>query len=289
MIMKEIVFISGKGGTGKTSFTASFAYLGGNKVVIADADVEAPDMHILLQPVHESSQVYYSGAIALINKDICISCGKCRDVCSFNAIDSDYIISSLNCEGCGYCKYICSEKAIDLNEQHVGDLYISSTKVGSKMVHANLKIGADNSGKLVSKVKSEARNVANSIEKEILIVDGAPGIGCPVISSLSGASSVVLITEPSLSGFHDLKRVYELVKRFDLKVGCIINKYDLNLEITTEIEKFLIKEHIEHIANFQYDKSFYEAMTQGKTVMEYDNIDLKKLMEQSWNKILNLL
>lgn len=287
--MKEIVVISGKGGTGKTSLTATYSYLGGKDVVTADCDVDASDMHLLLQPDFNNRQDYYSGFVAEIDKDACLACGKCIDVCRFDAISSDFDVDAINCEGCGYCQHVCPKDAIKLEEQNIGNIYVSKTKAKGRMVHAELGIGADNSGKLVSKVKNEARDLADKLCVDTLIVDGSPGIGCPVIASLSGASYVVLVTEPSVSGFHDLKRVYKLVKDFELKAGCIINKYDLNLDITAQIKDFLSEEKITHIASFPYDERFSKAMTQGKTIVEYDKWDLNDLVKQSWNKIQELV
>jgi MinD superfamily P-loop ATPase len=167
----------------------------------------------------------------------------------------------------------------------VGKWYISSIKTGSLMVHARLGIGADNSGKLVAKVKNEAKRLAEETNKEYIIVDGSPGIGCPVVSSLSGASFVVLVTEPSVSGLHDLKRVYELVKKFNLKAGCIINKSDINEKVTQEIETFLREENILHIINLPYDEQFTMAMTNGQTIIESESNGLKQMIVDSWNKI----
>ena len=214
--MKEIVVISGKGGTGKTSITASFAYLGGKDVVVADCDVDAADMHLLLEPDFKIRKIFIAANWLYINQDECIRCGKCAEICRFNAIpniNNQYIIDPLNCEGCGYCARICPTNAIINESRNVGKWYISDIKTGSIMVHAKLGIGADNSGKLVAKVKNEAKQIAEEKNKEIVIVDGSPGIGCPVVSSLSGANFVVLVTEPSVSGLHDLKRVYELVQK----------------------------------------------------------------------------
>ena len=234
--MKEIVVISGKGGTGKTSITASFAYLGEEDIVVADCDVDAADMHLLMQPDFAYAEDFYSGLIAQIDQDICTRCGKCSDVCRFNAIpviNGQYIVEPLDCEGCGYCARVCPVDAISMNEQKVGQFYISKTKARNTMVHAELGFGADNSGKLVAKVKKEAKREAEETNKELVVVDGSPGIGCPVVSSLSGADLVVLVTEATVSGLHDLKRVYELVKKFNIEACCIINKFDLN----TGIEK----------------------------------------------------
>jgi len=285
---KEIVVISGKGGTGKTSITASFAYLGGEEIVAADCDVDAADMHLLLQPDFKKEESFISGVKAKINLDECNHCGICADICRFDAIpiiDGDYIVEQISCEGCGYCARVCPTDAITMEDENVGKWFISNTKAANVLVHARLGIGAENSGKLVAKVKNEAKRIAKENNKEFVIVDGSPGIGCPVISSLSGADFVVLITEPTLSGYHDLKRVYELVKKFHLKAGCIINKSDLNLEVTDQILEFLQQEEIIHITNLPYDDTFTAAITDGKTIVEYNNGTLRRLLEDSWYKI----
>ncbi len=290
--MKEIVVISGKGGTGKTSLTASFAVLGGKDVIVADCDVDAADMHLLLEPDFQDSEDFYSGELAYIKQDACIQCGKCADVCRFDAIpvtDGKYIVDPLSCEGCGYCARVCPTDAIINKDLNVGKWFISNIKTGSIMVHAKLGIGADNSGKLVAKVKSEAKDIAEDEFKKYIIVDGSPGVGCPVVSSLSGASFVVLVTEPSVSGLHDLKRVYELVHKFNIKAGCIINKSDINNEVTEQIKEFLRKENIVHISNLPYDEDFTKAMTNGQTIVEYSNAHLKELVIDSWNKILETI
>ncbi len=286
--MKEIVVISGKGGTGKTSITASFAYLGGKDIVVADCDVDAADMHLLMKPDFAKSEDFYSGEIAIINQDICTACGKCADVCRFDAIpviNNQYIVQPLDCEGCGYCARICPVEAIKMEVQNVGRWYISNTRVGNILVHAKLGIGAENSGKLVAKVKNEAKQIAKENNKDFIIVDGSPGIGCPVVSSLSGANFVVLVTEPTVSGLHDLKRVYELVKKFNIKAGCIINKSDLNTQVSAEIEEFLKKENIIHFSNLPYDEAFTNAMTNGQTIVEYDQNNLTAILTDSWNMI----
>ena len=286
--MKEIVVISGKGGTGKTSITGSFAYLGGKDIVVADCDVDAADMHLLMLPDFHKAEDFYSGLLAVINPDACTNCGECADVCRFDAIPiikGRYIVDPLSCEGCGYCARVCPTDAITNKDLNVGKWYISNIKTGSIMVHAKLGIGADNSGKLVAKVKSEAKDIADEEQKDFIIVDGSPGVGCPVVSSLSGASFVVLVTEPSVSGLHDLKRVYELVKKFSIKAGCIINKSDINKKVTAEIEEFLKKENIVHIVNLPYDENFTKAMTNGQTIVEYSDNHLKDLITDSWNTI----
>ena len=290
--MKEIVVISGKGGTGKTSVTASLAVLGAKDVIVADCDVDAADMHLLMQPDFEKSEDFFSGELAYIHQEDCIQCGKCDDVCRFDAVlvnDGKYTIDPLSCEGCGYCARVCPTKAIENKDLNVGKWYISNIKTGSIMVHAKLGIGADNSGKLVAKVKNEAKELAKEQNKKFILIDGSPGVGCPVVSSLSGAHFVVLVTEPTVSGLHDLKRVYELVKKFNLKAGCIINKADLNSQKTLEIEGFLKEENIVHIANLPYDESFTKAMTLGQTIVEYSNSNLAKQLNESWAKIKQCL
>lgn len=288
--MKEIVIISGKGGTGKTSLAASFAYLARKHAVIADCDVDASDMHLLLDPDFEYKEDYYSGELAFIDQNLCTACGKCQEICRFDAIKMNrgaYQIDPLDCEGCGYCLRICPVEAIGSKQQWVGQLYISHIKSGSTMVHAKLGIGADNSGKLVARVKSQAREVAMNKNIELVVVDGSPGIGCPVISSLSGAHFVVLVTEPSVSGLHDLQRVYEVVENFKIPAGCIINKADTYPELTQQIESFLQRKNILHIASFPYDETFTKAMTRGETIVEYMDNGLSGMVSESWNRILN--
>jgi MinD superfamily P-loop ATPase len=290
--MKEIVVISGKGGTGKTSITASFAMMGGSDVVVADCDVDAADMHLLMQPDFNFAEDFYSGEVAFVDQRNCISCGKCEDVCRFDAISVKknlYVVDPLSCEGCGYCARVCPTKTIVNQERLAGKWFISKIKTGSIMVHARLGIGADNSGKLVAKVKNEAKEIAMEERKGFILVDGSPGIGCPVVSSLSGANFVVLVTETSVSGLHDLKRVYELVKKFNIKAGCIINKADVNPEKCSEIEQFLKENEIVHLTDLPYNENFTRAMVKGQTIVEYDHGELKELLNDGWEKIKNLV
>ncbi len=290
--MKEIVVISGKGGTGKTSITASLAYLAGSEVLVADCDVDAADLHLLLQPDFAKGNDFYSGLVAKIDTEYCINCGRCADVCRFDAIpfkNNQYVVEPLDCEGCSYCAKVCPVSCIDMNEAYAGKWFISTTRLNTPMVHARLGIGSDNSGKLVSKVKNEAKELATTLNKKYVLIDGSPGIGCPVVSSLSGANFVVIVTEPSISGIHDLKRVYNLVKSFKIKAGCIINKYDINEAGATEIIKFLEEENIEHISSMPYNENFTKAMTNAKTIVEFDNGKLKEIVTQSWEKIKTII
>jgi len=290
--MKEIVVISGKGGTGKTSITASFAMLGGSDVVVADCDVDAADMHLLMQPDFYFAEDFYSGEVAYVDQSNCIRCGKCLDVCRFDAISVKnklFEVDPISCEGCGYCARVCPTKTIINKECLAGEWFISNIKTGSIMVHARLGIGADNSGKLVAKVKNEAKEIALEERKSFILVDGSPGIGCPVVSSLSGANFVVLVTEPSVSGLHDLKRVYELVRKFKIKAGCIINKADVNPDKCAEIVQFLSENEIVHLNNLPYDENFTRALVLGQTMVEYDHGKLKELLAESWEKIKKIV
>ena len=286
--MKEIVVISGKGGTGKTSLTAAFANLAGENIIVADCDVDAADMHLLLEPDYAHKNEFRSGEKAVINPEICTGCGVCVEICRFDAIVPDgsvYQVDKLACEGCGYCQRVCKYEAIELGEPLSGHWYKSSIKTNTKMVHAHLSIGADNSGKLVAKVKSEAKSLAMELNKEFVLIDGSPGIGCPVVSSLSGASCVVLVTEPTVSGIHDLLRVYQLVKTFSLPAVCIINKSDLNAEVSISIKRFLQKNEIPLLAEIEYNNIFSRAITAGKTIVEMENTKISNQISQIWELI----
>ncbi len=289
--MNEIVVLSGKGGTGKTSIAASLAMLAGHDAVIADCDVDAANMHLLLKPDFGTTVEFYSGELAVISQKQCIRCRKCEDICRFDAIA--YIgrqieVSPIDCEGCGYCEMVCPTRAITMEERKSGNVYISNTKAGNKMVHARLNIGAENSGKLVARVKSDAKLLAVAGSKSFIIIDGAPGIGCPVASSLAGANYVILVTEPSMSGLHDLKRICAVIRKFRIKAGCIINKWDLNEVKTSEIKQFLQQEQIEHLADIPYDVRFSRAMTQGKTIVEIQS-PYRKILLRIWNNLKSQL
>ncbi len=285
--MKEVVVISGKGGTGKTSITSSFAVIGSKNLVVGDCDVDADDMHLMLEPDYNKSENFYSGLVAEIDNGKCISCGKCGDICRFSAVNNDnevFSIDRMNCEGCGYCARICPEQAISMKDALVGDIFESTIKTGAVMIHARLRPGADNSGKLVAKVKKNARAAADKLGIEMIIIDGSPGIGCPVVSSLTGADYVLLVTEPTKSGVHDLKRVHELIKKFKIRAGLIINKFDLNLQLTDELKKYAAKEKVSIIELIPYNEDFTKAITAGKTAAEYNNSEIKKLIYDAWDK-----
>ncbi len=287
--MKEIVIISGKGGTGKTSLSASFAYLEGSNALVCDCDVDAANMHLLLDADFSKKEDFFSGEVAFIDEKICTNCGECKDVCRFDAIhveDGQHRVDPISCEGCWYCSRVCPTKAISMNTQKAGDLFVSNIKQNSKMVHAKLGFAAENSGKLVAKVKKTGRELAKEIGVDYIITDGSPGIGCPVISSLSGADLVVLVTEATVSGLHDLQRVEKLVKTFNLKAVCIINKFDLNKKMSQDIEEYLSKEDIEVVAKLPYDETFTKALAIAKPIVEYDKTGkLSSLVIKAWEEI----
>lgn len=289
--MKEIVVLSGKGGTGKTSLTAAFAFLAGPGIVVADSDVDASNLHLLLKPEAIKPEPFFSGLQAVIDPSVCSGCGACLDVCRFSAIgerEGLFRVIGINCEGCGYCSRICPENAISMADQKTGDWYLSRTRTGQTMIHARLQAGGENSGKLVAKVKNEARAAAKRENLEMILIDGPPGIGCPAISSLSGAGLAILVTEPTLSGYHDLTRVYELTKSFNIPAACIINKYDLNPEVGNKIMEFQKDNGIMHLASIPYTEVFTKCLTKGLTVTESSHDDLKGVIRESWEKILEI-
>ncbi len=287
--MKEVVIISGKGGTGKTSFTAAFSVLTGNKAIIADCDVDAADLHLLLKPDFNKRENFFSGYKASINQDKCTRCSKCYDVCRFDAVNIDedtFTIDELNCEGCGYCARVCPADAINITDALAGEVFISKTRFDSTMVHAALAIAADNSGKLVTRVKKEAHTVAEKENNNLILIDGTPGIGCPVTASLTGTDFAVIVTEPTLSGIHDLERVHKLCEKMHIKTGIIINKANLNIEVSQKIKNYCETHNIAMIGEFDYDEDFSAAVTNGKTIIE-EKEALREKVVKAWDKIID--
>jgi MinD superfamily P-loop ATPase len=286
--MKELIVISGKGGTGKTSIMGAFATLAENKV-LCDADVDAADLHLLTDPSVQQRHDFKSGHTASISKEGCTACGMCRELCKWDAIDDDFVIDPIACEGCGVCVYFCPEETIEFPINTCGEWYISTTRFGS-MVHARLGIAEENSGKLVSLVRSEARKLAEQKEADLILTDGPPGVGCPVIASIGGADAVLVVTEPSVSGIHDLKRVCQLAEHFKIPAMVCINKFDLNVALTKEIENYTQRAGIECLGRVPFDPAFTHAMVQAKTIFEYDAYSASgDSIKGIWEKILKKL
>jgi MinD superfamily P-loop ATPase len=266
--MKELVIISGKGGTGKTSFVAAFASLAENKV-LCDADVDAADLHLIMNPAVKERHDFQSGHEAMIDADKCTQCGLCRELCRWNAVREDFTIDALDCEGCGVCVYFCPEKAIDFPIKTCGEWYVSDTRFGP-MVHARLGIAEENSGKLVSQVRQEAKKLAEAKGLELILTDGPPGVGCPVIASLGGASAVLIVAEPTVSGRHDMERVAQLADFFRVPVMVCVNKADINLDAASDIQKFSEEKNYTFLGMIPFDPAFTKAMVVGQTMIEYD-------------------
>jgi MinD superfamily P-loop ATPase len=284
--MKEIVVLSGKGGTGKTVIVASFAALAQDKVM-ADCDVDAADLHLLLQPSIKKTEEFWSGKTAFIDKKFCTGCGVCEEVCRFGAI-KNFKVDPISCEGCGFCFHVCPEKTIRMEDNMAGSWFISDTKYGP-LVHARLGIAQENSGKLVAIVRQNARRIAEEQGLSYIISDGPPGIGCPVISSLSGANMALLITEPTLSGMHDLDRVLGVCSHFGVPALVCINKYDLNEENTHQIEDFCRRQGVEVISRLPFDNVVTEALVQGLPVVEYAKNGIAAELKTLWEKVSAVL
>ena len=267
--MKELIIISGKGGTGKTSLMAAFASLTGNKV-LCDADVDAADLHLIMDPRVKKQSDFQSGFTAEIDKVKCTGCSLCRDLCRWDAINDEFEVDPIECEGCGVCVYFCPEKAINFPENTCGQWYISDTRFGP-MVHARLGIAEENSGKLVTLVRQEARKLAEEKNLDLILTDGPPGVGCPVIASIGGASAVLIVTEPTVSGQHDMQRVVQLAEHFKVPAMVCVNKFDLNLDVTREIENFANGKGLSCLGRIPFDPVFTKAMIQTQTIVEYSN------------------
>jgi len=281
--MKELVIISGKGGTGKTTFTASFAALA-KDAVFADCDVDAADLHLLLKPEIQQQEEFRSGLAAVINQDQCTHCGKCREVCYFDAIDATPVVNNFACEGCKICSYVCPVAAITMEERVCGEWYRSETPYGP-MVHAKLGIVEENSGKLVSIVRQQAKRLAEERGKSLVLIDGPPGIGCPVISSIAGTTLVLVVTEPTLSGIHDLQRVAELTAHFRIPTFACVNKADINPGMTKEITHYCAEHDIEMVGEIPYDLIVARALVHHQTIVEYAQGAVTQALRHIWQRL----
>ena len=286
--MKELVIISGKGGTGKTSIVAAFASLAEDKV-LCDADVDAADLHLVTGPRVRETHDFQGGSTAIINQDKCTECGLCRDLCRWDAINSDFEVDAFECEECGVCVYFCPEKAIDFPVKTCGQWFRSDTRFGA-MIHARLGIAEENSGKLVTLVRQKARTFAEESGLDLLLTDGPPGVGCPVIASIGGASALLIVTEPTVSGRHDMERVVQLAAHFRVPAMVCINKFDLNLDQTQTIERYAKENGLETLGHIPFDASFTKSMVQGRTVLEYDkDCEGGEAVREVWLSVRNRL
>ena len=284
----EIAVISGKGGTGKSSISAAFATLN-KKVVLADCDVDAANLHILFDPTHEEEEIYISGELAVIDYDKCTNCGLCISYCRFDALDYNdenlVEVDDIYCDGCQLCFRVCPKEAIEMVKNDKSRMY-SGTFRNGKMVYGKLAPGEENSGKLVSRVREKAKEIAQNHNLETIIIDGPPGIGCAVISSITGVDYVIVVTEPTISGLHDLKRTLEITEKFSVKTRVIINKNDLNFQVSKEIENYCSSRNIPVIASLPFHPQVVEAMINKKSIVEFaPNSLIAKQLEEAFISI----
>jgi MinD superfamily P-loop ATPase len=284
--MKQLTVISGKGGTGKTTILASLASLV-KRAVLVDADVDAADLHLLLKPQIQRREPFWASQVAVIDPEKCDLCGKCAEVCRFDAI-RDSQVDPISCEGCGVCFHVCPQGAILLKEVQSGEWFISQTRCGP-MVHAKLGVAQENSGKLVTLVRKEAQRIAREGNYPLILIDGPPGIGCPVIASLGGVDAALVVTEPSLSGIHDLERVLEVCRHFQVPAWVCVNKWDINPENTRRIEEYCQEKGSPVIGKIPFDPVVTRAMIAERTVLEYSPSMVGREIENIWMRIQCLM
>ncbi|MCU0846479.1 MAG: ATP-binding protein [Spirochaetes bacterium] len=281
--MKELVVISGKGGTGKTSIAAAFSFLAVNKVM-ADCDVDAADLHLVLNDTIIESGEFIGGKKALIDAESCNRCGLCVSYCRFNAIHDLYKVDDLSCEGCGVCAFFCPSKSIEMNDHISGRWYISKTPYGP-LVRAKLGIAEGNSGKLVTILRQKAREIAYKKSHNLIIVDGSPGTGCPVIATITGATHVLIVTEPTVAGIHDLNRILELTRHFRVQTSVCVNKADINCEKKHEINELCRTNDVQMLMEIPYDIDVIHAQIAGKSVVEYSNGPAAAAITKLWEEV----
>lgn len=282
-MIKQLTVISGKGGTGKTSITAALASMAKN-AVFADCDVDAADLHLILRPEVKKTTDFYGLKIASIDHDACTRCGACIEHCKFDAIDEAINLIKQRCEGCAVCEYVCPVNAISMKDRHSGYAYISDTRFGP-MSHAMLKTAEEASGKLVAVVRNNATDIAMKTGRNIILIDGPPGTGCPVIAAITGVDLVMVVTEPTLSAIHDLERIVGVASHFNIPVIVCINKYNINAENSKRIEEYCNLKEIPVVGKLAYDTVVTKAMLAEKTVIEYSDGELSLGIKQLWNNV----
>ncbi len=280
---REIVVISGKGGTGKTTISSSFAVLEREKVIV-DADVDAPDLHVILKPKVMEAHNFKGGKLAVIDKERCVKCGLCRELCRYDAISEDIEVDPFSCDGCALCYFACPNEAISLEDKDAGMWFVATTRAGF-MVHARLIPGEENSGKLVTVIRNRAKEIAEDENIRLILIDGPPGIGCPVISSITGVDDVVVVTEPTISGVHDLKRVVELSSNFGVRLHVVINRFDINVERCEEIEDWCSAHGVDLLGRIPVDESIPRLQEEGKTPVEESTLT-GELIREMWEKLI---
>ncbi|MDK2806188.1 MAG: hypothetical protein PWQ94_1352 [Thermoanaerobacterium sp.] len=283
--MKQLVILSGKGGTGKTTVATTLSEIVENKVM-ADCDVEAPNLNIIFNGEIQKVDNFYGKEVALIDDGKCIKCGLCETLCRFDAI-SDYKVNPYHCEGCGLCSYKCPSGAIKMIEENTGEIIVGENKKGEKIIYAELFPGADGSGKLVTEVRKKATE--NKGDCDYIIIDGTPGIGCPVLSSATGADVALIVTEPTVSGFEDMKRVLEAIESFKIKSLVCINKWDINKDISNKIEKYCQENNIDVVGKINFDETVIKALKRFQSINKYpDSIVYRQILDM-WEKIKKYL
>jgi len=281
--MKQIVVISGKGGTGKTFLTASLAAIAKNKVM-ADCDVDAANLHLMMDPQIKNKEEYVGSRIAVMDKDKCVKCLKCHFACRFGAIPESLEFDPFSCEGCGTCALVCPEKAIAMQDEVSGTIFTSQTAYGT-FIHARLKPGGESSGKLVARVREIAQKTAEQEKKEYVLIDGSPGIGCPVIASLTGVDYAIIVVEPTLSGIHDMERVLEVVAHFKVGAGVVINKSDLNQDNTDKIRAWCVERNVPLLAELPFSKTVVESVVKARPYPELYQDLISERIKLVWDSI----
>jgi MinD superfamily P-loop ATPase len=284
--IRQLAVVSGKGGTGKTTIAAAFAALAKNKAMV-DCDVDAADLHLLLQPKILMQEKYFGGRSPRVDSEKCAQCGLCTEICRFHAIDNG-VVNAIACEGCGFCSHICPEKAITMAEAFSGDWFVSETPYGP-FIHARLEMGGENSGKLVTVVRKKATEIAQEKDLDLILIDGPPGIGCPVTASLTGVNLVLAVTEPTLSGIHDLERILKLSDHFKIPSMVCINKFDINLGNTAQIASYCEKNGSSLVGQIPYEPKVVEALVNRKTVMEYPCNGVQEIVHRMWEEVKSIL